>query len=379
MVLANAEPFDYLRNHIEQRSLGHTSGFEHQNIKERLYSEETLEDPKSIIAIALAYPNQNSRKSSPWWKTGNLLAHRGVGTDLSLHLEERLKKLIAFIKEQAEWNRFKLRRRFVYRSIQVNWWMLSRATSGSGFYRAQRPVDCWWRIWMTRGSWNNQYSPEPDQPVSNGCGDCGPSPGYRLSNRCLIRETVGWMRKMPLIKHKPKAWCQSNIERKMRNVIYGCDIRQFVRPYNRGKDFHFHEEMEPKSRWGSYPKPAPLLSIHREFKEHLTLSRLLARKNCCSAMYWSPWANLGGKEALQKLKLVYRTSGQSFAATAVWASRSVDKKQTWGNDWGLLQDLEKPKPTRESLTEIIMFWKGLVEDKDRTRIEKCSVFCFEVL
>ena len=53
----------------------------------------------------------------------------------------------------------------------------------------------------------------------------------------------------------------------MRNVIYGCDICQLVCPYNKGKDFHFHEEMEPKIE-EVYPKLAPLLTIsNKEFKQ----------------------------------------------------------------------------------------------------------------
>ena len=46
-----------------------------------------------------------------------------------------------------------------------------------------------------------------------------------------------------------------------------CDICQLVCPYNKGKDFHFHEEMEPKIE-EVYPKLAPLLTIsNKEFKQ----------------------------------------------------------------------------------------------------------------
>lgn len=55
--------------------------------------------------------------------------------------------------------------------------------------------------------------------------------------------------------------------KKMRNVIYGCDICQLVCPYNQGKDFHFHEEMEPKVD-EIYPKLKPMLSMsNKDFKQ----------------------------------------------------------------------------------------------------------------
>src|SRR5699024_11719936 len=55
-----AEPFDYLEDSLkEQKANGYTSGFEHPIIEERLYPEKSFENPKSIIAIALAYPTKS--------------------------------------------------------------------------------------------------------------------------------------------------------------------------------------------------------------------------------------------------------------------------------------------------------------------------------
>ena len=46
-----------------------------------------------------------------------------------------------------------------------------------------------------------------------------------------------------------------------------CDICQLVCLIIKGKDFHFHEEMEPKIE-EVYPKLAPLLTIsNKEFKQ----------------------------------------------------------------------------------------------------------------
>lgn len=73
-----ADSFDYMEESLlEQRALGHTSGFEHQNIKERLYPEETFENPKSIIAIALAYPTKIHDKVLVMKNADNLPVLRG--------------------------------------------------------------------------------------------------------------------------------------------------------------------------------------------------------------------------------------------------------------------------------------------------------------
>ena len=54
-----AEPFDHLKESLlEQKENNHTTGFEHQNIDERLYPELIFDKPKSIISIALAYPSR---------------------------------------------------------------------------------------------------------------------------------------------------------------------------------------------------------------------------------------------------------------------------------------------------------------------------------
>ena len=59
----HAEPFIELEDSLhEQRERGYNSGFEHQNVEERIYPEKTFEHPKSIISIALAYPTKAQGK-----------------------------------------------------------------------------------------------------------------------------------------------------------------------------------------------------------------------------------------------------------------------------------------------------------------------------
>ena len=73
-----AEPFDYLKESLEeQKAAGHTSGFEHPVIEERLYLEKTFDRPQSIIAIALAYPTKIHEEVPKDEKRGQFARHLG--------------------------------------------------------------------------------------------------------------------------------------------------------------------------------------------------------------------------------------------------------------------------------------------------------------
>lgn len=56
---ASSDPFIEMKNKlIRQQELGFQSGFEHKNIDERVDPSLIFERPRSIIAIALAYPSR---------------------------------------------------------------------------------------------------------------------------------------------------------------------------------------------------------------------------------------------------------------------------------------------------------------------------------
>ena len=85
---------------------------------------------------------------------------------------------------------------------------------------------------------------EPDTPIENQCGDCTKcidfcptsallGDGRMNGRRCLSYQT------------QTRGMMPEEYREKIRTVIYGCDICRQVCPFNKGKDFHFHEEMEP--------------------------------------------------------------------------------------------------------------------------------------
>jgi epoxyqueuosine reductase len=295
-----AEPFEYLKDSlIKQREAGHTSGFEHQVIDERIYPEKTFENPQSIIAIALAYPTRIHEEVPRDEKRGQF-ARASWGIDYHNILKDRLERLIEYIKTEATCEQEEAHWRFapqVDTGELVDVAVAQRA--GLGFIGKNGLL-----ITEEYGSFvylgeiitNIQF--EPDTPVPNGCGDC---------TRCITGCPTGALlgdgrmnaKKCLSYQTQTKGMMPKEYRRKIRNTIYGCDICQLVCPYNKGKDFHFHKEMEPKPD-EVFPKLTPMLSIsNKQFKAqfgHLAGSwrgKKPLQRNALIAL-----ANLGGREAL---------------------------------------------------------------------------------
>lgn len=323
-----AEPFDYLKDSlIEQREAGHTSGFEHQVIDERIYPEKTFANPKSIIAIALAYPTRIHEEVPRDEKRGQF-ARASWGIDYHNILKDRLERLIDFIQTEATSEQEAEQWRFapqVDTGELVDVAVAQRA--GLGFIGKNGLL-----ITEEYGSFvylgeiitNIQF--EPDKPVPNGCGDC---------TRCIIGCPTGALlgdgrmnaKKCLSYQTQTKGMMPKEYRRKIRNTIYGCDICQLVCPYNKGKDFHFHQEMEPKPD-EVFPKLVPMLSIsNKEFKAqfgHLAGSwrgKKPLQRNALIAL-----ANLGGREALPDIAKCLDDQRPVIRGTAVWAIGQLTKR-----------------------------------------------------
>lgn len=320
-----ADPFIELKDSLEeQKAAGHTSGFEHPNIDERIYPERTFDNPKSIIAIALAYPTRIHERMPRDQRRGQF-ARVSWGIDYHDVLNEKLQQLIAFIQAETAGvdSHFKPQ---VDTGEFVDVAAAQRA--GLGFIgKNGLLITEEFGSFVYLGEIVTNLSLEPDEPVANGCGDCTRcitgcpttallGDGRMNAKRCLSYQT------------QTKGIMPNEFRKKMHTVIYGCDICQLVCPYNRGKDFHFHEEMEPKTD-EVYPPLVPLLSIsNKEFKKqygHLSGSwrgKKPLQRNALIAL-----VNLGARENLPEIMRCLKDPRPVIRATAVWATAELTKKE----------------------------------------------------
>lgn len=261
---ASAEPFTTLKARlIRQRELNYHSGFEEPDIEKRTDPSLLFENPASIISIALAYPSK--MKYNVRGKKGarrGIFARASWGKDYHIVLRERLQKLEQFIREKYPDARCKsmvdtgeLSDRAVAERAGIGWSGKNCAiiTPEFGSY-----------VYLGEMITNIPF--EPDTPLESLCGTC---------NKCIEACPTGALVQGGQINAKKcisyltqtKDFIPEQYRGVIGNRLYGCDTCQMVCPYNRKKDFHFHEEFEPDPETVK-PLLVPLLSIsNRKFRK----------------------------------------------------------------------------------------------------------------
>lgn len=348
-----AMPFTELEEPLNrQRELGYNSGFEHQNISERIYPELTFEAPQSIISIALAYPTK-IREEIPKDEKRGMFARASWGVDYHQILAEKMQQLVAFIETlqapDAETWRFAPQ---VDTGEFVDVAVAQRA--GLGFVgRNGLLITKEYGSFVYLGEIVTNIALEPDEPGVFGCGDCTRcikacptqallGDGSMNAQRCLSYQT------------QTKGVMPEEYRKKIRNVIYGCDICQLVCPYNQDKDFHFHQEMEPAVD-EVYPKLRPMLKLsNKEFKQqfgHLAgawRGKKPLQRNAIIAL-----ANTGDKESLPLLwELVQEDPRPVIRATALWSISRLGKK-----DAALWQERLTQQQAQEKDPEVLQAYQ----------------------
>lgn len=326
----SAAPFLELEAPLKkQRELGFNSGFEHQDIAERIYLEKTFEQPRSIIAIALAYPTKIHEEIPRDEKRG-LFARASWGVDYHVILQDKMKQLIAFIKAEAEKmgaaDKWRLAPQ-VDTGELVDVRVAERA--GLGFVgRNGLLITEEFGSWVYLGEIVTNIAFETDAPGVFGCGTC-----TRCIKACPTQALLGDgglnAKRCLSYQTQTKDFMPDEFRKKMSNVIYGCDICQLVCPYNQGKDFQFHAEMAPKLDEVA-PKLKPLLTLtNRQFKEqfgHLAGSwrgKKSLQRNAIIAL-----ANLRDRSALPDLYACLLDDVRPvMRGTAAWAIGRLAKKE----------------------------------------------------
>ncbi|MFD1707265.1 tRNA epoxyqueuosine(34) reductase QueG [Siminovitchia sediminis] len=260
----SADPFTEMKNLlIRQEELGYQSGFEHKNIEERTHPDLIFEEPRSIIAIALAYPSK--MKDAPRGEKG---ARRGIfckaswGVDYHVLVREKLEQLEAFIHERVREARMKL---MVDTGELVDRAVAERAGIGwSGKNCSIITPEFGSYVYLGEMITNLPF--EPDEPILDQCGECTKcldacptgalvQPGQLNAQSCIAFLT------------QSKNFIPDEFREKIGNRLYGCDTCQTICPKNKGMDFHHHPQMEPDPEVAK-PLLQPLLELsNREFRE----------------------------------------------------------------------------------------------------------------
>jgi epoxyqueuosine reductase len=222
-----------------------------------------LNGAQSIISIALAYPSKMStRVESKKGARRGMFARASWGQDYHHILRDRLGKLEVFILSKVPEARLKsmvdtgeLSDRAVAERAGIGWSGKNCAiiTPEFGSY-------------VYIGEMITSIPFTPDTPIEDQCGSC---------TKCLEACPTGALVQGGQINAQhcisfltqTKDLIPDEFREKIGNRIYGCDSCQTACPHNKGKNFHFHEEMEADPE-AVKPLLRPIIKLsNREFKQ----------------------------------------------------------------------------------------------------------------
>lgn len=261
---ASADPFTELKQIlIRHRELGRESGFEEPDIDKRTDPKKIFENPRSIVAIAVAYPSKMNQlpKSEPGAYRG-ILSRSAWGEDYHHVLKRRMQALEEWIKERVPDARME--------SMVDTGPMVDRAVAeraGIGWVGKNcSMISPKLGSWIYLGELVTNIPFPPDTPITEDCGNCTlcmdacptgalVGPGQLYAGSCISYLT------------QTKTVLSDQYKKKLGNRLYGCDTCQIVCPKNKGKNWTQHEELQPDPELVK-PLLKPLLTMsNREFKE----------------------------------------------------------------------------------------------------------------
>lgn len=258
-----ADPFTELKNRlIRQQELGYQSGFEEPDIEKRTNPALLIEEPRSLISIALAYPaKMKIRVESKKGARRGIFCRASWGLDYHHIIKDRLQKLETFIVLQVPdvWLKSmvdtgELSDRAVAVRAGIGWSGKNCAVITPEF-----------GSYVYIGEMITSLPFEPDTPIEDRCGSCTKCLEACPTGALVQGGQINAQRCISFLT-QTKSLIPDEFRDKIGNRIYGCDSCQTACPYNKGKDFHFHEEMEPDPEVAK-PLLKPILNLsNREFK-----------------------------------------------------------------------------------------------------------------
>lgn len=310
-----ADDFDYLEKSLRLAvEEGRNSGFEHKNIEERIKPKLSLASAKTIISIAVAYPHklkQQPQKTA--YKRGKFTPN-SWGLDYHYVLQDKLDRLAKGIEE--------LTADFEYKGMVDTGALVDTAVAqraGIGFIgKNGLVISKEFGSYMFLGELITNLDIEPDQPVDYGCGDCNRCV-TACPTSCLIGDGTMNAKRCLSFQTQDKGIMDLEFRKKIKTVIYGCDICQICCPYNKGLDNPLATEIDPDL---SHPELLPFLELSNgQFKEkfgHVAGSwrgKNILQRNAIIAL-----ANANDRSAIPKmLEIIDKGQNPIHVATAIWA------------------------------------------------------------
>ena len=257
-----ADPFDELKQKLaDYHAKGYASGFEESDIELRTEPKLSLPTARSIIAIAVGYPNK--LKGAPKSVRGDrrgMFARASWGQDYHSIMRKRLDKLGAYLEEKVPG---------VEIQSMVDTGVLSdRAVAeraGLGYVgRNGFVINPELGTWTYLGEMLVSIPFPPDDPLIDSCGDCTICVD-RCPTGALVGDGLLNSKKCISFLTQTKGYLADEYRYKIGNRLYGCDTCQQVCPRNKGINTQ-HDDivLEPEIL---KPRLAPLLQMsNKEFK-----------------------------------------------------------------------------------------------------------------
>ncbi|MET3644023.1 tRNA epoxyqueuosine(34) reductase QueG [Streptococcus gallinaceus] len=317
-----ADNFAYLEKSLRAAvEEGRSSGFEHKNIDERIEPKLSLASAKTIISIAVAYPRrlpQQPQKTK--FKRGKITPN-SWGLDYHYIMQDKLERLARGIED--------LTADFEYKGMVDTGALVDTAVArraGIGFIgKNGLVISKEYGSYMFLGELITNLEIEPDQPVDYGCGDCNRCV-EACPTSCLIGDGSMNARRCLSFQTQDKGMMDLEFRKKIKTVIYGCDICQICCPYNKGIDSPPVVDIDPDL---AHPELIPFLELSNgQFKEKFGMiagswrGKNILQRNAIIAL-----ANSHDRSAIPKLlEIIDKKQNPIHMATAIWALSEIVKK-----------------------------------------------------
>jgi len=324
----HAGSFEHLRQSIEdQQANKRNSGFEHKNLDERLNPNLIFDNPKTIIAIAVAYPSKITDKPENKGKEKRgKFARASWGVDYHDILKEKMDLLITKLREKTAGQ-------YAFLSMVDTGALIDvavAARAGIGFIgKNGLLITEEFGSWVFLGEIVTDLEFPPDEEIPNGCGEC---------TRCITACPTGALmgdgrlnaKKCLSYQSQTKNVLPDEFRKKLKTQIYGCDICQTSCPYNKGKDFHLHEEMEPVFEDVQPVLEDLLVMSNKEFKERF--SYMAGSWRGKKPLQRNALIALANSNARNSLPLIWQVAKEDvrpeIVATAIWTIGQLTRSWT---------------------------------------------------